>query len=661
MKTPEQQTSDHNSPGSQPLTDWSLSPSVRGSPIRRGTSQPPPELGIKHPGESALPDASYIPSQPLAPTPGQRPKAYAPTTSSLPPSTPPVPPPRVLSAGDYSPALSAPIHQRRSVTRKVPRPPDPLPPNRATGPARILVPNSDTSGTASQSLSQSQSQSQPHDASQPVILPRLPTLPVTQKHEHQTWGEDISAGPADHNSLFSSPGRSQPESYDGDRSSPARSVVKRIRSLPHKGPPSHDREEVVANTFTVALPGISRKPVDDSETENKSGDKGEGDPHEVDDLQNDIDEEQVESRSVVQDRPEDKLDGDDAQTDEQLFGPRAHPRILALVEDRTLFAPQSTPALANKPTTDILLHSCTSNDPIKQSYHGPSLLWSLQDHPHSLPTPEPPSSPRSATLGGTIKYMSRRSAIQLDVRAVEHDAEAWKAPSFLQNSDVDTPAMRPIEDLSVGGKRLMSMSHPSTQKKRLELSGGTETAFDERKSDPVNDGLIFNRTSPDTLGRRSYRYPNGTRPLPALSVDRSPQAKCPADNFYDGRYSEGSVQGKVLLPRMDGTLNPTERDRNLWGTNSLDSESQTTKRRKVRSSPPYIPNEERRQFRKDRKSSAAIKHEAFDVALEVPVKQKLAGFTVNLDNIPLSDSGMPWLSWGKLKEILLRTGRSQRN
>jgi hypothetical protein len=257
--------------------------------------------------------------------------------------------------------------------------------------------------------------------------------------------------------------------------------------------------------------------------------------------------------------------------------------------------------------------------------------------------------------------MSRRSAIQLDVRAVEHDAEAWKAPSFLQNSDVDTPAMRPIEDLSVGGKRLMSMSHPSTQKKRLELSGGTETAFDERKSDPVNDGLIFNRTSPDTLGRRSYRYPNGTRPLPALSVDRSPQAKCPADNFSDGRYSEGSVQGKVLLPRMDGTLNPTERDRNLWGTNSLDSESQTTKRRKVRSSPPYIPNEERRQFRKDRKSSAAIKHEAFDVALEVPVKQKLAGFTVNLDNIPLSDSGMPWLSWGKLKEILLRTGRSQRN
>ncbi|KDQ55881.1 hypothetical protein JAAARDRAFT_332238 [Jaapia argillacea MUCL 33604] len=108
-----------------------------------------------------------------APTPAQRPRVRQ--------SSPPIfhssrqrSPPQIShqSHPSSSPQLVSssqpifPISTRKIPPRKVPRPPPPsFPPGGATGPGRILVPNSDTSGTASQGQSQSQSQSQGDDRS----------------------------------------------------------------------------------------------------------------------------------------------------------------------------------------------------------------------------------------------------------------------------------------------------------------------------------------------------------------------------------------------------------------------------------------------------------------------------------------------------------------
>jgi hypothetical protein len=144
-----------------------------------------------------------------APTPAQRsnPNAKPTHTSSSPPisssristlsfassSSPP------LSRGTFNPLLSSPLHQHTQVERKVPYPsfrpsiPDP-------DQSKVLVPNSDTSGTASQtrtqengvvssakilsgsqlSQSQSRSQSQPQSRSQPQPQPPLQPLPHSQ-------------------------------------------------------------------------------------------------------------------------------------------------------------------------------------------------------------------------------------------------------------------------------------------------------------------------------------------------------------------------------------------------------------------------------------------------------------------------------------------------
>ena len=102
------------------------------------------------------------------------------TASSLAPPTPAQRIKRPIATPDGTPSSSYPlgnetadidmnisssqvvnaVRDRPVVPRKVPRPTSPQP-RRTTGPERVLVPNSDTSGTQSQSLTQSQSQSQP--------------------------------------------------------------------------------------------------------------------------------------------------------------------------------------------------------------------------------------------------------------------------------------------------------------------------------------------------------------------------------------------------------------------------------------------------------------------------------------------------------------------
>jgi len=114
--------------------------------------------------------ATELSSYPSPPTPAQRPKPYAPLLASSPLSlspsfitqTPNAEPPFLPTS-----TQSTSIYTRRKVMRKVPHPVQPLPlKSSISGSDHILVPNSDTSGTASQSQPHSQSQS----ASQTMLM-----------------------------------------------------------------------------------------------------------------------------------------------------------------------------------------------------------------------------------------------------------------------------------------------------------------------------------------------------------------------------------------------------------------------------------------------------------------------------------------------------------
>ncbi|KAJ3713282.1 hypothetical protein C8R42DRAFT_684696 [Lentinula raphanica] len=118
--------------------------------------------------QQLIPESSQF--RPLPPTPAQRPRDPPPASFDLsdPASKPPL---SLLHASAKTPAvlaaLSSQTHMRFPVQRKVPPPPPPPLRDSQTSP-RVLAPNSDTSGTQSQSRhsSQSQSRSQGHSQSQ---------------------------------------------------------------------------------------------------------------------------------------------------------------------------------------------------------------------------------------------------------------------------------------------------------------------------------------------------------------------------------------------------------------------------------------------------------------------------------------------------------------
>lgn len=129
-----------------PLTSWEASPHV----VKTDEIRVPSQRNTNTTVSSLAP-----------PTPAQRIKRPIATPDGTPSSSYPL----GNETADIDMNISSSqvvnaVQDRPVVPRKVPRPTSPQP-RRTTGPERVLVPNSDTSGTQSQSLTQSQSQSQP--------------------------------------------------------------------------------------------------------------------------------------------------------------------------------------------------------------------------------------------------------------------------------------------------------------------------------------------------------------------------------------------------------------------------------------------------------------------------------------------------------------------
>jgi len=178
-----------------PISSWSPTPNpMNNSPARHNEDDP---LESKTSATSGLID---VPSSIPAPTPAQRARpSPAPQSSPVPLSSLPVDE-SLLSARNANTHASPSM--QREVQRRVPLP-SPKSVIHGDGPPLILVPNSDTSVTASQSipLSQSQSQSQPQKGSE--------YYPEDEPEDQQT--KDLAPELS-----------SQDDVYDGDQSSPER-------------------------------------------------------------------------------------------------------------------------------------------------------------------------------------------------------------------------------------------------------------------------------------------------------------------------------------------------------------------------------------------------------------------------------------------------------
>ncbi|KAH7921399.1 hypothetical protein BV22DRAFT_1198227 [Leucogyrophana mollusca] len=488
-------------------SEWS--PSIRGS--RRASPAPldddvtaPERDNIDEPEQDA--DTSSL----LAPTPAQRvippsdlPKSSPPPSSSLPLALP----------------SSLPLPVRKIVKRKVPHPGHPPPrsdPN-VSGPGQILVPNSDTSGMASQpSQSQSQSQSQPLPRSQP----KLPTSSVkpTDASNLMSMGPPRLARTASR--IGVEPLLSQADSqYDGDTSSLAFSrpeLEQQSNTLSRKDSSPKDPQRASSSVPPICVlhdENDTGSVVDESEVDEL--DQPAGDPPNT--------------------RRDDELSEDDAETHDLL---RQHTSQGNIIHGaRKMATPRTHPSSSTK--------NVRPSSPAA-SERSPSPLYSLFSQspgvepavqtcdtlPHVVPTPqrEPvPSSSRLRSPSAPTTNVLAREHIAPEEHAIIHDAEAWKRPSFMtmgKGKGKATPQEVLEQAGRKGGNKRRLSHHPSSSpsaspKKKLKVleeeppaslrvtprggattgksSGHVQQSGSMRNSDALND------KSTDASGSQPYK------------------------------------------------------------------------------------------------------------------------------------------------------------
>ena len=359
-----------------------------------------------------------------APTPAQRPKSLSPSAPSSPVKVIPSSVPRssieTPSRPPSSPQSSLPIHMRR----RVPYPTPPVPPDpEVSGFGRILVPNSDTSGQ-SQSQSQSQAHSEQHHASQ--VIPRARNIDYLP-------ARDPTDDPF-HLPLSQQPVRpSQPDSYDGDRSSPPELLLQSEKDKQRQ----HILDDFGAAYEASKVQSFPQRPQTNKDLQPEVVERDalqEDDEEEVDQLQSDGELSNTEGDRVDQ-PPERDISDDDAQIhamlirDEPQNGELQKTPDPAEVPARISPAPQLSDRDNEKrhdSSTTIISQSppaAVSNGSRKRS-RAASLARSLSPIPP--PVPQPSSNNIKISKDGKGTLPPSRTA-------VEHDAEAWKHPSFMKS------------------------------------------------------------------------------------------------------------------------------------------------------------------------------------------------------------------------------------
>jgi hypothetical protein len=376
-------------------------------------------MGVPMSQEAAIPSdrpsSSSRPSSHIsAPTPAQRPKPLSPSASSSPAkvasSSAPLPSATTPSQPQSSPTSSLPVHMRRRVP--YPTPPAPIEPD-TSGFGRILVPNSDTSG---QSQSQSQARCEQLHASQSNFLAVLQDLPRAQTNGHLPARNktDEPMGPPAHQPPLRP---SQPDSYDGDRSSPEmRFQSDLVKQMQRSDANGHVEFEVVEHR---------EQEVDEEE--------------EVDQLQSD-DEQQDDGNVVEKQTRKRELSDDDAQIHAMLT--KDSPQIPVPHADRAKASARTTPPPESSPQVNVEQDagSSATRSPSQLAYAASgSRKQARAASPSPILLPLNPAPPIKAKDGDASSSRTNSKSVE-----VEHDVQAWTNPSFMQSANKGKVEAEPV-------------------------------------------------------------------------------------------------------------------------------------------------------------------------------------------------------------------------
>ncbi|KAF8224955.1 hypothetical protein L208DRAFT_1409210 [Tricholoma matsutake] len=576
-----------SSPGI-PFTDWSPSP----PPAPRKPCSPPPVTSwtVSFTQTSSVPS-----SQPDAPTPAQRQKGRI---EALPPSSPP--PEFEVIAHETVLLPSLPSHDRYTVIRKVLRPPQPAPPNQSdSGLTQILVPNSDTSLPYSQSQPQSHSLSQEvPESSQPVILSQLSALSKPRKDldaidafvnksdsANAGDGRDVAAGKS---SLSSFSGRfNEDASYEGDYSSlePANEQSPRRKtyqngciSSPHSTSSPHGNNKGPTGVSMIPQPTVTQQQATEIRSDNIDGD----DAPVVSQVQYDAVLNHM-AIAVTQ-----KCDEDDAQIHRELFGPS--------------YVSQSRDSSQRHPPGEYIPDPPTSD----QARADPN----YSQLPSRSPTGAIAADNTQLTLvGDTIFNRTPETGISV----VQHDANAWSAPSFLRQS---------------------SSTNTKTSRSTSSSTDALPPALGKSKAANTNSAERGLRAS---LSRKASLTRNR---LPRVDQNQDPTA--PSVPLHPKKLAQ--AQKTPLAPSLTS------------------SQSRPNKRRKDITSDTESMPELSRPHAKKRKVERTAQMKVGKVGqttAENGEGEKLNGFSANLDGIVLAEQRLPLIDWWRLRDIMLNTARDR--
>ena len=538
------------------------------------------------------------------------------------------------------------MHTRREVLRKVSPPRQPIPIPHSQGETVILVPNSDTSLSYSQSLSQQQSQSrsqsQPLNSSQPVILSQLASL-------SKGWEPpDLQKGPVDNHAktlLSDYPSLD----YDGDRSSPGVSPPGKRPFIRASHRQVSSREDRRGTKGAEDNDNIGEYPVghpnncvhrDVRSPNSRRGKDGSTELTNASPI--------INAQSPVSDGHDVGIPFDRKDTKENDARVSASQAFVDLTKKRIFSGARDKPLDDDDAAeTHVILFGSSLRSNVSSQMQQPSPpLSDIIPFQVLKRNRETEASDRSSTSapGDSLTGEGRHSLItEPEVGQGQYDPQEWKEPSFLRSRsnmigaesritprgqltrsklDESVPPSRPTS-VPQTFKPSPSVNEGGSSRKQGQLSNVSTTASQQR-------GILSSSSHGDHKTDSSKRGTPTSRTL----VQRARHE----DNLTtrQGPATEADM-------RLESRLRSTKRERTLIVDDSTTGSEPTRERAKKKRKVVDVPRLE--EGHEDAGVDAFRNKQAQQ-------RSKLNGFTVNLDRIKLDDLKYPVVTWDRINEII---------
>ena len=510
----------------------------------------------------------------------------------LPPSSPPPSEVEIVASETVLlPATPLFGRDRYPVVRKVPRPLQPVPPRQLDSSfPQILVPNSDTSLSYSQSQPQSQSQPLTRDevpeSSQPVVLSQLSSLSKPQKHTGANTPHvevvDVKAEKTKNveNDTRFSGSFNEDTPYDGDQSSldhPNQELPQYVKQshsnghfFPADPPYSHNKEGLLGASVIF-------KPI--------------GTQYQA----------EVRVASIDDDAP-----------DATVQAPAHHHTGVPSLDHSDH---ETIDVILRLDEDDAQIHHELSNS--RCSSQGLDFPWR-----HSSGAPGAEGDTRMPKTFVADKRLedddSLTRATGMIVNIVQHDADAWSAPSFLRHpSNTNTTTTKSASSSTNALPHALGQSNAANMKtdRRLKRSISQESSISRHR-----------HLKPPADQNRDPTAPRAPRQRPK-------------------KLEQVAKETPLALASSTSQLNKRRKDT----TSDSADPSPHAKKRRVGVEQKATINDPRAE-KGHVTSLKAVEHGG----------RKLSGYTPNLSRIVLGDQPQPLVSWWHLRDILLKTKRDRK-